>query len=37
VRVPVSARIHEGERATLKIEVNDVHLFDSDGQRVAEV
>lgn len=36
VRVPVSAHIHEGERATLKIDISDIHLFDSDGQRVAE-
>lgn len=36
VRVPASAHIHEGDRATLKIDVTDIHLFDSDGQRVAE-
>ncbi len=36
VRVPATERIHEGDRAHLRIEASDVHLFDSDGLRIAE-
>jgi ABC-type sugar transport system ATPase subunit len=36
VRVPASTRIHEGDVVNLKINPLDVHLFDSNGMRVAD-
>jgi len=37
VRVPATDRIHEGDHAHLRIMASDVHLFDSNGLRIAEV